>query len=92
MVICNKQHLSNIFSSIHEKMKPHRGGAEKKKRYLYKKVCFIIVIDGIYCCFLIFIKWIKKVFDNFICAIINSLLALFDYITVYALLVQAMEL
>ena len=91
MVICNKQHLSNIFSSIHEKWS-HTEAELKKKRYLYEKACFIFVIDGIYCCFLIFIKWIKKVFDNFICAIINSLLALFDCITVYALLVQAMEL
>ena len=30
MVICIKQHLSNIWSSIHEKAKKHSGWVEKK--------------------------------------------------------------
>ena len=30
MVICVKQHLSNIWNSIHEKVKQHSGWAEKK--------------------------------------------------------------
>ena len=33
IVICIKQHLSNIWSSIHEKVKEHWGWVEKK-RYL----------------------------------------------------------
>ena len=38
MLICIRQHLSNIWSSIHEKVKQHRGWVEKK-RCLYKKAC-----------------------------------------------------
>ena len=30
-LICNKQHLSNIWSSIHEKVKQHWGWVEKKR-------------------------------------------------------------
>ena len=30
MVICIKQHVSNIWSSIHDKVKQHWGWAEKK--------------------------------------------------------------
>ena len=30
MVVCIKQHLSNIWSSTHEKVKQHWGWAEKK--------------------------------------------------------------
>ena len=30
MVICIKQHLSNIWSSIHKKVKQHRAWVEKK--------------------------------------------------------------
>ena len=33
ILICIKQHLSNIWSSIHEKVKQHWGWVEKK-RYL----------------------------------------------------------
>ena len=36
MFICIKQHLSNIWSSIHEKVMQHLGWVEKK-RCLYKK-------------------------------------------------------
>ena len=35
MVICTKQHLSNILSSIHEKVK--KTEAELKKRVAYKE-------------------------------------------------------
>ena len=31
MVICIKQHLSNIWSSVHEKVKQHWGRFEKKR-------------------------------------------------------------
>ena len=37
MLICIKQHLSNIWNSIHEKVKQNWGWVEKKKA-LYKKV------------------------------------------------------
>ena len=36
MVICIKKHLSNIYSSIHEKRKQHRGSIEKS--FAYKKL------------------------------------------------------
>ena len=39
MVICIKQHLSNIWSSILEEVKQHWGWVEKKKALLIKKVC-----------------------------------------------------
>ena len=35
--ICTKQHLSNFWSSIHEKVKQHWGWAEKS--VAYKKAC-----------------------------------------------------
>ena len=38
MLICIKQHLSNIWSSIHEKVKQHRGLVEKSVAY-DKKTC-----------------------------------------------------
>ena len=47
MVLCIKQHLSNILSSIHEKVKQHWDWVEKKcvypekKRY-YKKSMYIL--------------------------------------------------
>ena len=37
MLICIKQHLSNIWSSIHEKVKQHWGWVEKS--VTYKKAC-----------------------------------------------------
>ena len=40
MGICIKQHLSNIWSLIHEKVKQHWGWVAKK-RSLYKKLIFI---------------------------------------------------
>ena len=36
MVMCNKQHLSNIWSWIQEKVKQHWGWIEKKKSLLTK--------------------------------------------------------
>ena len=37
MVTCIKQHLSNIWSSINEKVKEHWGWVELKKSFAYKK-------------------------------------------------------
>ena len=37
MVLCIEQHLSNICSSIHEKVKQHWGWVEKS--FAYKKAC-----------------------------------------------------
>ena len=34
-----KQHLSNIWRSIHKKVKQHWGWVEKKKTLLTKKAC-----------------------------------------------------
>ena len=39
IVICIKQHLSNIWSSIHEKVKQHWGWFQKRR---YKKVCILL--------------------------------------------------
>ena len=39
MVMCNKQHLSNIWSRIHEKVKQHWGWVEKSAPY--KKACIL---------------------------------------------------
>ena len=36
MIQCNKQHLSNTWSWVHEKVKQHWGWVEKKP-YLFKK-------------------------------------------------------
>ena len=38
MLICIKQHLSNIWSSIHEKVKQHWGWVEKRRCLLKKRV------------------------------------------------------
>ena len=38
MLLCIKQHLNNIWSSIHEKVKQHWGWVEKKA-LLIKKTC-----------------------------------------------------
>ena len=40
MLIYIKQHLSNIWNSIHEKSKQHLGWAEKK-HCLQKKACIL---------------------------------------------------
>ena len=40
MVIVIKQHLSNIWNSIHEKGKQHWGWV-KKKHCFYKKACIV---------------------------------------------------
>ena len=40
MLICIKQHLSNIYGSIHVKVKQHWGWVEKKCSLL-KKVYFV---------------------------------------------------
>ena len=42
LYVCIKQHLSSIWSSIHEKVKQHRGWVEKK-RCLLKKACISLV-------------------------------------------------
>ena len=39
IVLCIKQHLSNIWSSIHENIKQHWGWVEK--RFVYKKSVYI---------------------------------------------------
>ena len=41
MVICIKQHLSSILSSIQGKVKQHWGWVEKR-RVAYKKACMLI--------------------------------------------------
>ena len=38
MIICIKQHLSNIWSSVHEKAKQHWGRVEKSVAYKKKRV------------------------------------------------------
>ena len=38
MLICTKQHLSNIWGSIHEKCKQHGGWVEKSVAYKKKRV------------------------------------------------------
>ena len=45
MLICIKQHLSNIWSSIHEKVKQHWGWVEKKA-LLIKKSVYVFVFPG----------------------------------------------
>ena len=42
MVICIKQHLSNIWSSIHEKVKQHWGWVEKKALLIKNKNVFFL--------------------------------------------------
>ena len=42
MIICIKQHLSNIWRSIHEKVKQRWGWLEKKA-LVYKKACILFV-------------------------------------------------
>ena len=39
MVICTKQHLSKIWSSVYEKLKQHWGWVEKKSVAYEKKAC-----------------------------------------------------
>ena len=45
MLLTIKQHLSNIWSSIHEKVKQHWGWVEKKA-LLVKKACITTNIQG----------------------------------------------
>ena len=46
MLICIKQHLSNIWSWIHEKVKLHLGRVKKKKIYKgYKASNFLIIYN-----------------------------------------------
>ena len=44
MLVCIKQHLGNIWSSIYEKVKQYWGWTEKK-RCLYKKVSKSLIIS-----------------------------------------------
>ena len=46
MLICIKQHLSNIWSWIHEKVKLHLGRVKKKK--IYKKARIRLVISSLF--------------------------------------------
>ena len=39
IVVCIKQHLSNIWRSVHDKVKQHR----LEKRIAYKKICFCLL-------------------------------------------------
>ena len=52
MVLCIKQHLSNIWSSIHEKIKQHWGCVEKKalliKNLVNQKKPCVIILKQIY--------------------------------------------
>ena len=41
MSLCIKQHLSNIWDSIYEKVKPHWGWVKKKNVAYKKSVCSI---------------------------------------------------
>ena len=43
MAICVKQQLSNIWSSIHEKVKKHWGWAEKIKRLVKKGLVYSVI-------------------------------------------------
>ena len=45
MPLCNKQHLSNIWGSIHEKVKQHWGWVEKN--VAYKKTCIMNISENI---------------------------------------------
>ena len=45
--ICNKQHLSNIWGSIHEKFSQRWGWVEKSVAYKEKHVMLKILIFGI---------------------------------------------
>ena len=49
MIMCTKQHLSNIWSSIHEKVKQHWDWVEKKRCLQKKKHAFVLdeILDGI---------------------------------------------
>ena len=44
MAICIKQHLSNIWGSVHEKVKQHWGWVEKK-RCIQKNACIFLRIQ-----------------------------------------------
>ena len=44
MVICIKEHLSNIWSSVHEEMEQHQGWVEKKL-CLYRKNCLFYPVE-----------------------------------------------
>ena len=41
MVVCIKQHLSNMWSSIHEKVKQHWGWVAYKRSVVYKKSVYL---------------------------------------------------
>ena len=57
MVICIKQHLSNIWSSIYEKVKQYWGWVEKKKRFIAKKAY------SPWTSFCINTPWLKSILD-----------------------------
>ena len=47
IAICIKQHLNNIWNSIHKKVKQHWGWVEKSVAYKEKRVCFICIANSI---------------------------------------------
>ena len=48
MLICIKQHISNIWSSIHKKVKQHWGWVEKNIAYKLKVHTFKNIVDSLY--------------------------------------------
>ena len=52
MLVCIKQHLSNIWSTIHEKVKQHWGWAEKSVAYKKKRIYVGIFCEKLYFVFL----------------------------------------
>ena len=47
MVMCNKQHLSNIWSYIHKKIKQHWGWVGKKALLIKRKQALLLIINFI---------------------------------------------
>ena len=67
MVMCNKQHLSNIWNWIHKKIKQHWGGVEKKLLFIKKTVYFSLHDDYPPCLYTaqtILINWNEKRFSK----------------------------
>ena len=48
MLVCIKQHLNNIWSSIHEKVKQHWGWVEKKRFFLKSAYMNLICFTNIF--------------------------------------------
>ena len=56
MLICIKQHLNNMWNSIHEKLSNTE--AELKKSVAYKKSVYLLAERAIFTCFKISVEWI----------------------------------